>query len=153
MNCRFFRWFVGILLFSVVLFLIFRVCLTQFNWARRSCLLRCSFSFWTSSHISVIQDIRYSGFWHLREAFKPLEGLDFFGVLLDLNEFVLFRYPGFQRIFVRLYVMFSDDFMFKIDMLTCRSVQESLSDFQSGLDTRIVILLFAFMSFFFVERY
>ena len=57
---------------------------------------------------------------------EPLEGVDSFDVLLDMNESNINEsgfYPGFQRRFVVLYSIEIRIFLFKIDMLTCRSVQ------------------------------
>ena len=86
----------GILIFSVVLFFILRVCLTQSKATNLQCFLD--------------------------EAFEPLEGVDSFDVLLDLNDFIHIRYPGFRRLLVRLYVIFSDD---SCSRSTCRHVDPS----------------------------
>ena len=50
---------------------------------------------------------------------EPLEGVDSLDVLLDLNDSVHIRYPGFRHRFVRLYVIFSDD---SCSRSTCRHV-------------------------------
>ena len=111
--------------------------------SRRSRLFRCSFSYdrfrilsWISApfcrslfykiRIFCVQDR------HVDMSIRPrvlvfndsLEGVDSFDVLLHTNIGFGF-YPGFQHRFVGLYSIRFGYFVFKIDMLTCRSVQET----------------------------
>ena len=63
--------------------------------------------------------------------FEPLEGLDFLDVHLENNETDKNEsgfYPGFQHRFFDLLFYCFLMFTFKIDMLTCRSVQDDFFD-------------------------